>query len=178
MEGSGGQPTLAEEVADLSVWDRIAIRRQGFANLKKDELSASSSNIDEDVVLNNRTDVALYLPRACFIGLLAPFPNMWFVKGTQVGTAGRLVSGGETLLSYILGLLALICLWQRRENLAVWLLVGTVVCGVTALGLIVLNIGAFYRLRYPYWMLIVVLGAGGAVKIMRGRALDRAKGNA
>ena len=68
-----------------------------------------------------------------------------------------------------LELLALICLWQMRKNLTVWLLVGTLVFGVTALGLIVLNIGAFYKLRYPYWMLIVVL-ATGAVKTMSSHA--------
>ena len=170
LQRRGDQATIAEDVADLSVWDRIALRRQGFANLKKDQLNAAASNIDEDVQFNGKTDVILYLPRACAIGLLAPFPNLWFVKGSQVGSPGRLLSGGETLLTYVLELLALISLWQMRKNLAVWLLVATVVCGVTALGLIVLNIGAFYRLRYPYWMLIVVLGTGGAIKIMRRSA--------
>jgi hypothetical protein len=164
-EVGGPQPTLAQTSADLTTWERISVRRHGFVV----EFSSAGSNIDEGVEFKNKMDAVRYLPRAAAIGLFAPFPNMWFVKGSQVGSAGRLVSAFETSFTYVLELLALICLWQMRRNLTVWLLVGTLVFGVTALGLIVLNIGAFYRLRCPYWMLIVVL-ATGAVKTMRSHA--------
>ncbi len=164
-EVGGPQPTLAQASANLTPWERMSVRRHGFVV----EFSSAGSNIDEGVQFKNKMDVVRYLPRAGAIGLFAPFPNMWFVKGSQVGSAGRLVAAFETSFTYVLELLALICLWQMRKNLTVWLLVGTLVFGVTALGLIVLNIGAFYRLRYPYWMLIVVL-ATGAVKTMRNHA--------
>ena len=29
------------------------------------------------------------------------------------------------------------------------------------LGLVVNNIGALYRLRYPFWVMLVIVGAGG-----------------
>ncbi len=177
-DAGGGKPTIAQASAGLPIWNRIAVRRRGFVDPQKDELYSAASNIDEDVTFNSKMDVIRYLPRACAIGLFAPFPNMWFVKGSQVGSAGRLVSAFETSFTYILELLALICLWQMRKNLTVWLLMGTLIFGVTALGLIVLNIGAFYRLRYPYWMLIVVLAAGEAIRIMRRRAPSRRESHA
>jgi hypothetical protein len=32
---------------------------------------------------------------------------------------------------------------------------------MVALGLVVNNVGALYRLRYPFWTLMVILAAGG-----------------
>jgi hypothetical protein len=169
-EAGKGSPLIAEQVYDLPIWERVARRRQGFADLKKDEHSSAASNVDEDVKFSSTADIVRYVPRALEIGFLAPFPNMWFEDGSQVGLTGRLLSGFETLCMYLLELLSLLSLWRLRKKLAVWLWLGTVIFGVTALGLIVLNIGAFYRLRYPYHMLIVVLGTAGATQLLRSRA--------
>jgi hypothetical protein len=37
---------------------------------------------------------------------------------------------------------------------------------VTALGLIVANIGALYRFRYLFWILFIILGVKGLVSII------------
>ncbi len=163
-----GHP-IAEEVDDLPIWERVARRRQGFADLKQGELNAAASNVDEDVKFNSSADIVRYVPRALAIGFFAPFPNMWFANGSQVGATGRRLSGLETSVLYLLELLSLVSLWRLRKNLAVWLWFGIVIFGTMALGLIVLNIGAFYRIRYPYCMLLVILGAGGATHLMRSR---------
>jgi hypothetical protein len=57
--------------------------------------------------------------------------------------------------------MALLGWWRQRRNLAAWLLAITIGLGTVALGLVVNNMGAMYRLRYPFWVLMVVLGAGG-----------------
>jgi hypothetical protein len=44
------------------------------------------------------------------------------------------------------------------------------ILGATALGLIVVNIGSLYRLRYSYWILLVILGAGGAMGLLAKRS--------
>lgn len=168
-ESDLGRPLFAEQVEQLTLWERIDQRRQAFANLRKDQLNSTASNIDNEVQFNSMADIIRYLPRAAALGCFAPFPNMWFVKGAQVGRAGRLLSGFETLITYLLEILALVGLWQNRWNLAAWLLGVSALTGVTALGLIVLNIGSLYRFRYPFLMLIVVLAAGGAMHILRSR---------
>jgi hypothetical protein len=130
----------------------------------------SGSNIDTEVELNDIGEIILYLPRAALIGFFAPFPGMWFAQGAQVGFAGRALSGAEMLATYLFELLALAGLWARRERLAVWLLASVCAVGITSLGLLMPNVGTLYRLRYVFWILLVVLAAGGASRIIDGRA--------
>ena len=124
------------------------------------------SNIDEAVQFNSVADVLRYVPRAFVIGLWAPFPNMWFSAGKNVGREGRLLSGLETLAMYGMELLALFVLWASPRRLPVWLLVAIAVTGATALGLPALNVGMLYRLRYFFWILLIIVGSDGAVRIV------------
>ena len=84
-----------------------------------------------------------------------------------MGVSGRLISGFETVLTYIIECLALFGLWRARRKLSAWFLFVLIVMGTVALGLAVNNMGALYRLRYPFWILMVILGAGGIDLIRR-----------
>ena len=84
---------------------------------------------------------------------------MWFGQGYNVGVVGRLVSGIEMILTYPLELFACVFLWKNRTHLSSWLLLATS-AGVLALGLIVANIGTLYRMRYPFWTIVVIIAAG------------------
>jgi hypothetical protein len=126
----------------------------------------AGSNIDANIELASLSDIARYLPRALVVGFCAPFPDMWFARGTEVGLRGRLLSGLETALMYVIEVLAVIGLWQRRRRLSAWLLVMVCATALAALGLVVVNVSIIYRLRYAFWMLLIVLGADGAVRIL------------
>ncbi len=89
---------------------------------------------------------------------------MWFVVGAQAGLAGRLLAGLETLIIYVFEFLAVVGLWQAR-SLAAWLWLVIIALGVIALGLVVVNISTLYRLRYTFWLLLIILGVEGAVRI-------------
>ena len=159
---------LPEQIQALPVREQIGIRRTGFGLEATDPervTSGPGSVIDPDVRLKGRADIIRYLPRAAVIGFFAPFPNMWLTSGTEVGRGGRILSGVETLLTYAIECFALASLWRARKELAAWLLFAIVVIGTIALGLVVNNIGALYRLRYSFWILIVVLGAGGVTHL-------------
>lgn len=171
-QGGGGgmsdsewqQMTFAEKMQEgpLPLWQRIAEHRRAFVRPMGVYGAMPGSNIDADTQFNSMTDMILYLPRALFVGLFAPFPSMWLGMGSQVGNSGRLLSGFEMMLTYLIEMLALVGFWQKKENLVAWLLVLTVGMGATSLGLIVINIGTLYRVRYPFWMMMAILGAGGA----------------
>lgn len=176
-ESDGKRPLLAERVATLTLWQRIGQRRSAFGDLRRIESSSTASNIDDEVTFNTMGDLVRYLPRAMALGFFAPFPNMWFAKGGQVGRTGRLLAGFETLVTYMMELLALVGLWHARKNLAAWLLAVTTVAGVTALGLIVLNIGSLYRFRYPFLILIVIFAAGGSLHLLRRSAEQQKTGS-
>ena len=122
--------------------------------------------MDTDVELRDTDAVVRYLPRAVLIGFIAPFPNMWFVRGAQVGLAGRLIAGAEMLLLYAVIALACITLVKRRRFLSVWLLWGITAAGCTALGYVVVNISTLYRMRYAYFILIIILGMKGLLSVM------------
>ena len=161
---------VPEEVQKLPLAEQIAVRRRAF-ELQLDESgnaapSQAGSQFDTKVRLNSLSEVIRHLPRAAVVGLFAPFPNMWLSFGKQVGFGGRLLSGFETLLTYVIECFALVGLWRRKDLLISWVLFLAATGGTVALGLIVNNVGALYRLRYPFWILIVILGAGGALHVI------------
>ena len=129
----------------------------------------AGSNIDTDVELSGWRDLVSYAPRALMVGVLTPFPNMWVSRGAQVGLAGRLLAGAEMVGVYIIIFLALSCVFFERRRWPVWLLLATVAAGVTALGLVVVNISTIYRMRYGFVMLLIVLAVKGFFEI-RARA--------
>jgi len=144
--------------------EQVGILRQRFVMKYPD----SSSNIDDNVKFMNTMDVIRYLPRATAIGLLSPFPKMWFETGDSVGDKGRLVSGLETLLMYVVEVFAVVGLWLGRRKLSVWLLFSIAITGTMALGLVVVNVGTLYRLRYVFLILLIVLAAGGISNALKG----------
>ena len=141
---------------------RVSVLRKRFIEM----YPGSTSNVDTHVQLTGMADILRYLPRAAAIGFFAPFPNMWLTSGKQVGSAGRLLSGIETLAMYAIEGLAIIGLWHGRRRVSVWLLVTTATIGVIALGLIVVNVGALYRLRYAFLILIIIVAAGGISQLL------------
>jgi 4-amino-4-deoxy-L-arabinose transferase-like glycosyltransferase len=119
---------------------------------------AQESNIDSHVQLKTSDDVMRFLPRATVIGFFAPFPRMWVQAGSY-GQMGRLLSGAETLVMYFLYVAAAICVWRNRKRVEMWLLFLVATIGTLALGLVVANAGALYRLRYVFWILFILLAA-------------------
>ena len=99
-----------------------------------------------------------YIPRALVIGFFAPFPKMWVEPGSY-GRAVRLLSGAETLVMYFLYVAVAVCLWRDRRNLKMWFVFLIATVGLLALGLVVMNAGALYRIRYVFWMLLIVIAA-------------------
>jgi len=168
------QPALETNVDALAAvraqgpvprWDlatRVIRNRAEFIRFYPDAVSS----IDRDVTLKTRTDLVRYLPRAAVIGLFAPFPDMWFRKGGHVGTAGRLVSGLETVAMYLVETLAVVGLWLGRRRFSVWFLFAVIMMGTVALGMVVVNVGALYRLRYIFLILIILLAARGTTQLL------------
>jgi len=149
----------SSSVQTHSLWERLLRqiygRRQGFKYYL-----GKSSNIDSDVRFEKSRDFVLYVPRAAEIGLFAPFPRMWFEVGT-VGRVPRIVAGVETLVMYLLYIPAGVCVWRQRRNLRMWLVLSFALTSLIGLGFVVANVGALFRLRYVFWMMVVVLAMKG-----------------
>jgi hypothetical protein len=145
--------------------NRLVIKIQQVRDSFAYRYQDSGTLIDQDVEFITVADVLRYLPRAIEIGFLAPFPNKWLAPGRIVGLAGRLLSGGEMLAAYIIELLALFGVWRARDRLTTWLLFCTILFGVTTLGLGLNNVGALYRMRYGFFVLLIMLGMYGLTQV-------------
>ena len=151
---SSSQPAPAEGVWTRAV-NQIRDRRGGFRYY-----SAQESNIGSDVQFTSFSDIVRFIPQAAIVGFLAPFPRMWFETGSY-GAAGRLLSGAETFVMYFLYLAVAVCVWRERRRLAMWLVFLTATVGLIGIGLVVVNAGALYRLRYVFWIMLIVIAAQG-----------------
>jgi hypothetical protein len=170
---TGGRP-LNVQIEDVSIEERIGMRR-AWSNGADGDVSSGSA-VDANVQFHNKADMLWYLPRAAEIGLLAPFPDMWFGRGARVNTSGRLLSGFEMLLTYALELLALVGVWHNRRRPGAWFILLVFGVGAVGLGMVVRNVGTLYRLRYPFWVLLVILAAGGAARLLpKARATGPAR---
>jgi hypothetical protein len=152
-------PTASQPATREGVWataiKQISTRRAGFRFY-----SARASDIDPEVQFTNVSDIVKFIPRALEIGFFAPFPRMWIEAGS-FGHATRILSGLETLLMYFLYVLAGACVWRERQNPKMWLLFLVATVGMLALGLVVVNAGALFRLRYAFWILMIILSSHG-----------------
>jgi hypothetical protein len=155
---SPAQPGPDEKI---TAWTKLA-RQVGFLRHRFIiRYPGAGSNIDADVELRGTGDLVRYLPRATAIGLLAPFPNMWFGRGRETGHAGRLLTGGEMLIVYLLLALAVVTLIYDRKRLLVWFILTVGASGCIAMAFVVVNISSLYRIRYPFFILLLILGVRG-----------------
>jgi hypothetical protein len=141
--------------------EKLAWARYLYANYP-----GSTSVIDPQVRLESWGEIIGYAPRALEIGLFAPFPKVWLEAGAKVGRSGRILSGLEMLAMYLVYGLAGVAVWRRREQLSRWLLLLVTIASLLALSIVTANLGALYRLRYPYWMLLIILGVVGAFELL------------
>jgi 4-amino-4-deoxy-L-arabinose transferase-like glycosyltransferase len=152
-------PSASQPAPSEGVWTRainqIRDRRGGFRFY-----TAQESNIGGDVQFTSVTDIVRFIPRAVVVGFLAPFPRMWFEAGSY-GAAGRLISGAETFVMYLLYVAVGFCLWRERRRLTMWLVILTATAGLIGLGLVVVNAGALYRIRYVFWIMMIIIAARG-----------------
>jgi len=150
-------PTSSQPAAREGVWDsalkQISTRRAGFRFYH-----SRASDIDPEVQFSNTGAILRFIPRALVIGFFAPFPYMWIEEGS-FGYATRIISGLETLAMYFVYLAVALCVWRERRNQKMWLLFLVASIGMLALGLVVVNAGALFRLRYACWILLIVIAA-------------------
>lgn len=121
----------------------------------------AASNIDVDVAINSGSKLLKYIPRALEVGLLAPFPSMWFSAAKSPGGNWMRSSAGlEMLICYIAFLGWLGFLRPGNRKLLGKSLPSVVCCLaiLTVYSLVVCNVGTLYRMRYPMMCYLMMIG--------------------
>lgn len=165
----------AQQDPVVPFWDKTARRVGTLRHKFIVAYPLAGSNVDTGVEFNSIGDLVRYLPRAAQVGFFAPFPYMWFLRGAQVGIIGRLASGAEMLVMYLASCLALVTLVQWRRRLTVWFLFFLSSVGCVALGYVVVNISALYRMRYTFFVLLLMLGVQGSLAVVKSGNKERCK---
>lgn len=175
----GSEPKTSSDT-EVSIWqssDWIPIpldgRFESLAVARLDYITCcheAGTNIDTDVEFDDAEDIVRYLPRAFTISLFAPFPSMWFDKGSsEPYTVMRRVSGLEMTIAYISFLGLLLVAWYKRNKIEFWVILIFCLAIIVSQGLVVANIGTLYRFRYGPFMMLVCLGWTGLLHIMDQR---------
>lgn len=128
----------------------------------------SKSNIDTDIKFSSAKDLLVYIPRAVQVGVLAPFPNMWFTEGTSsVSRFFRLIAAAETVTIYAALLsigFALVLIASGKISIglertfAMLALLSFSIVWVGIYALATGNVGSLYRVRFPIMLLWMGLG--------------------
>jgi hypothetical protein len=149
----------------------LSVLRQGFAT----GYSAAQSTIDRDVRFKSAFDFIPYLPRAAQIGFLAPFPSHWLAPGhSPGGSLMRRLAGVEMIGVYCALLFLPYAAWRWRRRVEIWLVLSGCVSAIMLYTYVVPNIGALYRMRYGFLMLLVGVGFAGCLSALKLRASGRA----
>ncbi len=142
---------------DKVAW-RLDAMRYGFRNINVN----AGSNIDAYVRYKDIGDMLAYLPRAIQVSFLSPFPSLWVSSGNETGRIGRILSGFETVILYIVLIGFLYALFKGiriLEPLLPVLIFSGVV--IILLGFVVPNVGAIYRMRQGLLIPFFMVGVYG-----------------
>ena len=149
---------------DITSW-RILELRSGFVSM--DNFITTGSSIDPVLNFYGFEDAIAYLPRALQVSFLSPFPIHWIEEGMATGRIGRLLSGLEMLVWYvvIIGFVYEVITSSFRINpLIPVLILSTFV--IILLGYAVPNMGAIYRMRQDHIIPFYFIGICGVYSII------------
>mgnify|MGYP001236924702 CR=1 FL=1 len=124
------------------------------------------SAVDPILQFDGFEDAIAYLPRALQVSFLSPFPVNWIEEGQATGRIGRLLSGLEMLVWYvvIIGFIyEVVTASSRTIPLIPVLILSTFI--IVLIGYAVPNMGAIYRMRQDQIIPFYLIGIYGVYSI-------------
>ena len=113
-----------------------------------------------DINLTNLCDIIKNLPRVFADAFLSPYPKMWFETGLETGKIGRLLSGFETILTYIFLLGFMFTIFYQKSklfHLYPIIFLCTFIMILTTFA--VPNFGALYRMRMGPLLIFFIISS-------------------
>ena len=135
-----------------------------------DNPTTLKSIVDTDRLPSGALDALLYLPRAVLLGVFSPWPSDWGFIFKYGSSFFYTIAPLEAILLYA-GLVS-ICIWLLRTRQ--WTLFIPILMSVAVMSIFAMAtpfIGALYRYRYPWWMLLICLGIAAFSEIMRRKCI-------
>ena len=144
----------------------IAQRCLIYSMLENDPNQATQySIIDHSFSPKGTIDVFAYLPKAFLIGVFKPWPTEWFMQFKNRSSVFYIFSTLEMVL--FLSSLPLLIYWFLKNytsSLLIPFLLSSYVITVYAMATPFL--GALYRYRYPWWMVMLTLAIAASFTVL------------
>lgn len=123
------------------------------------------SFVDINYLPRGALEALAYLPHAALQGVLAPLPGKWFTSYDGKISSFYYFVGLEAILFYVcvVGL----CIWiAKTKKWSIFIPLSMSLSIMWAYGATTPFIGALYRYRYPWWMLILCLGMAAWIDLI------------
>lgn len=123
------------------------------------------SIVDQDRLPAGSLEALLYLPRAAILGIFSPLPTYWSYAIIDEGSFFYAITSVEAVIFYI-GIVSLLLWIVRTRNFSALVPVAISIFVMTLYGMAIPFVGALYRYRYPWWILLLCLGIAALFSLL------------
>lgn len=148
--------------------EALLLNRCLFYILKYEKNTIVSNSVQEaKIELRSTKDVLMYIPKAIIIGLFSPLPQKWFSRyETKISIFYTVVSM-EMILFYLSFASLFVWLIFFCKSPAIYIIIALCVCIIGIYGIAVPFVGALYRYRYPFWVIIQSFGICSMIQLVK-----------
>jgi hypothetical protein len=167
----GWQPTwISSSQADILLQALFTQRCWHFTLLNDVNPNTRHAVLDAQIFPNSAIEAMIYLPKATVNALFAPYPwHAWPYFGISKSAFFTVTPFETGLLLITLPFLVCWLFRQWRSKLSAVALIALSASIVVTYGMAIPFIGALYRYRYPYWMLILGFSIAAALAFFQSR---------
>lgn len=123
------------------------------------------SIVDTEQLPSGSLDALYYFPRAVLLGVFSPWPNDWGFVSKYGPSFFYTIAPLEAFLLYA-GLVGL-CFWILRcRQWTILVPIGMSLGVMSVYAMATPYLGALYRYRYAWWMLVICLGVGASAELL------------
>ena len=123
------------------------------------------SIVDQDRLPAGSLEALLYMPRAAVLGIFSPLPTYWSHAINDGGSLFYAITSVEAAIFYI-GIVSLLLWIARTRNFSALVPVAISIFVMTLYGMSTPFVGALYRYRYPWWILLLCLGIAALISLL------------
>ena len=132
----------------------------------QNNLTTLNSFIDKEVHFGGSLDTLSYLPRAALIGVFSPWPDRWIYWLNHEFSIFYMITSIEALLMY-LGFVGLIIYIICHKTWSLFIPISISCTMMVIYGMANPFIGALYRYRFPWWVIVICFGTAALIELRR-----------
>ena len=138
----------------------------------QDNVTTRKSIVDTDTFPRGSAEALGYVPRAALLGVFSPWPDRWGYIFNHGPSVFYTITPIEAGMLYV-GLVSLFVWLVRSKAWDALVPIGLCVPVMTTYGMATPFLGALYRYRYPWWMLLICLGVAATLVALGRNPIEK-----